>query len=162
MGICLIMGGSRWLPGWFGALMPVRNFMFFSEGLPSSIWCINSLLNKCRPYITISGSIQPFKMVKIVPENKCPRVPVWVKGGGVRSLFGQCPNRPDLFQTGASLISIVRNMYKGPSSSQGQSWPWAHFPGEIRSDLTFPQRDLTDGQWQLGPHRRTGVPHLCY
>ena len=40
------------------------------------IWCINSLLNKCRPYITISGSLQPFKMVKIVPEKKCPRVPV--------------------------------------------------------------------------------------
>ena len=71
------------------------------------IWCINSLLNKCRPYITISGSIQPFKMVKIVPENKCPRVPVWVKGGGVRSLFGQCPNKPDLFQTGASLTAIA-------------------------------------------------------
>jgi len=60
------------------------------------------------------------------------------------------------------LISIVKNMYKSPSSSLGQSWPWAHFPGGIRSDLTFPQRDLTDGQWQLGPHRRTGVPHLCY
>ena len=60
------------------------------------------------------------------------------------------------------LISIVKNMYKRPSSSLGQSWPWAHFPGGIRSDLTFPQRDLTDGQWQLGPHRRTGVPHLCY
>ena len=26
------------------------------------------------------------------------------EGGGVRSLFGQCPNRPDLFQTGASLM----------------------------------------------------------
>ena len=35
-------------------------------------------------------------------EIKCPRVPVWVKGGG-QSLFGQCPNRPDIFQTGASL-----------------------------------------------------------
>ena len=27
------------------------------------------------------------------------------EGGGVRSLFGQCPNRPDLFQTGASLMA---------------------------------------------------------
>ena len=43
------------------------------------------------------------------------------------------------------LISIVKNMYKRPSSSQGQSWPWAHFLGGIRSDPTFPQRDLTDG-----------------
>ena len=45
------------------------------ERVARHIWCINSLLNKCRPYITISGSLQPFKMVKIVPEKKCPRVP---------------------------------------------------------------------------------------
>ena len=149
MGIFWFMGGSRWLPGWFGALMPVWTFIFFSEGLVGSgfchleirrgplwpiqkigkssikrqcyqmgkfcwnstenvslakvpllsmggkllqasklhIWCINSLLNKCRPYITISGSLQPFKMVKIVPEKKCPRVPVWVKGGGAIAIW---------------------------------------------------------------------------
>ena len=67
-----------------------------------------------------------------------------------------------MYKRPSLLISIVKNMYKRPSSSLGQSWPWAHFPGGIRSDPTFPQRDLTDGQWQLGPHRRTGVPHLCY
>ena len=58
------------------------------------------------------------------------------------------------------LISIVKSTYKSPNSSQGPSWPWVHFPWEIRSDLSFPQRDLTDGQWQLGPHRRKAVPHL--
>ena len=41
---------------------------------------------------------------QVGPEIKCPRVPVWVKGGGgVQSLFGQCPNRPCVFLSGASL-----------------------------------------------------------
>ena len=31
------------------------------------------------------------------------------EGGGVQSLFGQCPNRPDLFQTGASLRPCCYN-----------------------------------------------------
>ena len=155
------MGGSRWLPGWFGALMPVRNFAFFQRAFPQAslreapdtmpcmwgssikrqryqmgkfcwnstenvsltkvpplsmggkllqasklhIWCINSLLNKCRPYITISGSIQPFKMVKIVPENKCPRVPVWVKGGGCDRYLGNAQIDPTFFKLGLPLRS---------------------------------------------------------
>ena len=69
------------------------------------IWCINSLLNKCRPYITISGSLQPFKMVKIVPEKKVPQSARLSEGGGGRSLFGQCPNRPCNFLRGASLMA---------------------------------------------------------
>ena len=59
------------------------------------------------------------------------------------------------------LISIVKSLYKSPSPSQGQSWPWVHCPWEIKSDLAFPQRDLTDGQWQLGPHSWIAAWHLC-
>ena len=69
------------------------------------IWCINSLLNKCRPYITISGSLQPFKMVKIVPEKKCPRVPVWVKGGGCDRYLGNARIDPATFYVGLPWLS---------------------------------------------------------
>ena len=73
------------------------------------IWCINSLLNKCRPYITISGSIQPFKMVKIVPENKCPRVPVWVKGGGCDRYLGNAQIDPTFFKLGLPLQQQLKS-----------------------------------------------------
>ena len=36
------------------------------------------------------------------PGKKCPRVPVWVRGG-VQKLFGQCPNAPSMNLSGASL-----------------------------------------------------------
>ena len=35
--------------------------------------------------------------------NKVPQSARLSEGGGGQSLFGQCPNRPDIFQTGASL-----------------------------------------------------------
>ena len=39
--------------------------------------------------------------------KKCPRVPVWLRGGGgVWSLFGQCPNRPCNFLSVASLSHL--------------------------------------------------------
>ena len=36
--------------------------------------------------------------------NKVPQSARLSEGGGVQSLFGQCPNRPSIFLTGASLI----------------------------------------------------------
>ena len=60
MGISLFMGGSKRLPGWFGAL----------------IYCHN-------------GDFTNF--LKLVPEclaRASPRVPVWVRVGGVKSYLG--------------------------------------------------------------------------
>ena len=41
--------------------------------------------------LTVFGSIQPFRMVKYGPKRTAPECPVEC-GGGVQSLFGQCPN----------------------------------------------------------------------
>ena len=75
MGISLFLGGSKRLPGWFGALIYCHNndFAFF---------------------------------LKLVPEclaRPGPRVPGWVRGGGVQSLFGQCPNAEYMNVNGYSL-----------------------------------------------------------
>ena len=61
---------------------------------------------------------------QVGPEIKCPRVPVLVKGGG-QSLFGQCPNRPDIFQTGASLSGWDDDDDCAPDLLGGQ---WHPFP----------------------------------
>ena len=64
-------------------------------------------------------------------RDKCARKQVpqsarLSEGGGVRSLFGQCPNRPDLFQTGASLTctytpnpvqGLIENLVWEPSEN---------------------------------------------
>ena len=75
MGISLFLGGSKRLPGWFGAL----------------IYCHNNDF-AC--------------FLKLVPEclaRPGPRVPGWVRGGGVQSLFGQCPNAEYMNVNGYSL-----------------------------------------------------------
>ena len=62
----------------------------FTEGLPLNIHLYYSFRN----HTTLQN-------LKIGPENRCPRVPVWVRG--VQWLFGQCPNAQRYFYGGASL-----------------------------------------------------------
>ena len=62
LGIARLGGGSKPLPGWFVAPIFRRNVLV-QTGI-----CM------------------------ILPENRCHRVPVWQRGGGIQWLFGQCPN----------------------------------------------------------------------
>ena len=39
------------------------------------------------------------------------------EGGGVQSLYGQCPNRPGIFQTGASLKALGKKTNKKPTKT---------------------------------------------
>ena len=104
MGICLIVGWSKCLPGWFGALMQWKlKFKWVFS-------CVKEGVKACQDAL---GHLSPSKwwfdkVAQIGPKIKCPRVPVWVHGGrggvgGGQSLFGQCPKRrTDIFR-GASL-----------------------------------------------------------
>ena len=99
MGICLILGGSKPLPGWFGALMQWKlkfnwAFPFVNKGFKAcqdSLWHLYTL----KTVIWKSCSNHPGK--------KCPRVPVWVRGGGGQKLKVQCPNAPSMNLRKASL-----------------------------------------------------------
>ena len=112
-------GGSRPLPEWFGALIlrrivhVQRGICLFLGGLNpcqdglghlcSENWGSNAICSKC-------------------PKMKCPRVPVWVKGGeggGVQSLFGQCLNRPCVFFSGASLRTTI---FLTPTLNMAKEW----------------------------------------
>ena len=74
------VGGSKPLPGWFVAPIFRRN-VHVQTGI-----CM------------------------ILPENRCRRVPVWVRGG-VQLLFGQCPNELRFSYSRASLNWIVHFVY---------------------------------------------------
>ena len=88
MGICLIVGGSKCLPGWFGALMQWKlKFKWVFA-------CVKEGVKACQDAL---GHLSPSKrwfdkVAQIGPKIKCPRVPGWVRGGGAQLLFGHCPN----------------------------------------------------------------------
>ena len=84
MGICLILGGSKPLPGWFGALMQWKlkfnwAFSFVKKGFKA---CQDSLWQLFTPKMVIWQSCSNW------PRKKCPRVPVWVRGGRCKSYSG--------------------------------------------------------------------------
>ena len=45
--------------------------------------------------------------------NKVPQSARLSEGGGVQSLFGQCPNRPGIFQTGLPLLQQLWQLHTG-------------------------------------------------
>ena len=65
--------------------------------------------------LTVFGSIQPCRMVKNGPKKSAPECPVEC-GGGVQSLFGQCPNVGGVNPKGCSLrYCIDKNLaYRTP------------------------------------------------
>ena len=83
-------GGSEPLPGWFGALMQ------WKLKLKWAFACVKEGVKACQDALcTYVPSKRRFsKFAQIGPEKKCPRVPIWVRGG-VQLQFGQCPNRGD-------------------------------------------------------------------
>ena len=97
-GICLILGGSKPLPRWFGALMQ------WKLKLKWAFACVKEGVKACQDALcTYVPSKWWFgKFAQIGLGKKCPGVPVWVRGG-VQSLFGQCPNRSDIIFNGAPL-----------------------------------------------------------
>ena len=85
------------------------------------------------------------KMVKngqIAPEKKCPRVPVWVRGGVL--LFGQCPNKMGTNYKGASLtITMLLSNNKPHQQVQfapSQSLPLLANPALSLENLTATTR----------------------
>ena len=111
MGICLIVGGSKCLPGWFGALMQWKlKFKWVFA-------CVKEGVKACQDAL---GHLSPSKrwfdkVAQIGPKIKCPRVPGWVRGGGVQSQFGQCPNRRLDILIGASLSEMCLLVNLKPS-----------------------------------------------
>ena len=103
MGICLILGRSKCLPRWFGALMQWKlKFKWVFA-------CVKEGVKACQDAL---GHLSPSKrwfdkVAQIGPKIKCPRVPGWVRGG-VQSQFGQCPNRSGNISVGASLICMIQ------------------------------------------------------
>ena len=83
MGISLILGGSEPLPGWFGALMQ------WKLKLKWAFACVKEGVKACQDALcTYVPSKRWFgKFAQIGPEKKCPRVPVWVRGGGVNAIW---------------------------------------------------------------------------
>ena len=77
MGICLIVGRSKCLPGWFGALMQWKlKFKWVFA-------CVKEGVKACQDAL---GHLSPSKrwfdkVAQIGPKIKCPRVPGWVRGG---------------------------------------------------------------------------------
>ena len=108
--------GSIWaLPKWGGGLDPcpnglghliLRRIVHVQRGI-CLVWGVWTLARMVWGTCAVKIEVQ-MAFAQVGPEIKCPRVPVWVRGGG-QSLFGQCPNRPDIFQTGASLINYFTN-----------------------------------------------------
>ena len=84
-----------------------------SQGLPffvhvPCIWALpvwgggSKRLPRWFGALTVFGSIQPCRMVKNGPKKSAPECPVEC-GGGVQSLFGQCPNGGGVNVLGSSL-----------------------------------------------------------
>ena len=83
-GICLILGGSKPLPRWFGALMQ------WKLKLKWAFACVKEGVKACQDALcTYVPSKWWFgKFAQIGPEKKCPGVPVWVRGGGCNRYLG--------------------------------------------------------------------------
>ena len=80
----------------------LRRIVYDQRGI-CLVWGVWTLARMVWGTCAVKIEVQ-MAFAQVGPEIKCPRVPVWVKGrGGGQSLFGQCPNRPSIFQTGASL-----------------------------------------------------------
>ena len=99
MGISLILGGSEPLPGWFGALMQ------WKLKLKWAFACVKEGVKACQDALcTYVPSKRWFgKFAQIGPGKMCPRVPVWVRGGGCNRYLGNAQIECALTDTGASL-----------------------------------------------------------
>ena len=99
MDICLFLGGSEPLSGWFRALMQWKlktkwAFAFVMEG-------VKAFQDAWGHLCTIKTVI--WQSCSDRSKNKVPQSARLSEGGGVQSLFGQYPNRPGIFLSGASL-----------------------------------------------------------
>ena len=101
----------------------------------------NCILQKARWHCWWSVAHQALIQLGSNCEIKCPRVPVWVRGGG-QSLFGQCPNRPDIFQTGASLSKVA-------GGAQMADWCWWRPKSQPRPPPTSSSQSLPQPEWSL-------------
>ena len=101
MGISLILGGSKPLPGWFGALLQ------WKLKLTWAFACVKEGVKACQDALcTYVPSKRWFgKFAQISPGKMCPRVPVWVRGGGCNRYLGNAQIECALTDTGASLRS---------------------------------------------------------
>ena len=102
MGICLIVGGSKCLPGWFGALMQWKlKFKWVFA-------CVKEGVKACQDAL---GHLSPSKrwfdkVAQIGPKIKCPRVPGWVRGGGGNRNLGNAQIEVPTFWMGLPLVKI--------------------------------------------------------
>ena len=113
MGISMILGGSEPLPGWFGAVMQ------WKLKLKWAFACVKEGVKACQDALcTYVPSKRRFsKFAQIGPEKKCPRVPVWVRGGCDRYL-GNARMEATTFSVVLPLVST------GKIHSPKRSYSW--------------------------------------
>ena len=71
-------GGSKRLPEWFGALI-LRRIVHVQRGI-CLVWGVWTLARMVWGTYAVKIEVQ-MAFAQVGPEIKCPRVPVWVKGG---------------------------------------------------------------------------------
>ena len=121
-------GGLDPCPNGLGHLFWEELFMF--KGAFAWVWGVWTLARMVWGTYAVKIEVQ-MAFAQVGPEIKCPRVPVWVKGG-VQSLFEQCPNRGLNIFNGASLTPSHLLMGLGMVCNMGNVHS---FPG--MASLTF-------------------------
>ena len=93
-------GGSRPLPEWFGALI-LRRIVHVQRGI-CLVWGVWTLARMVWGTYAVKIEVQ-MAFAQVGTEIKCPRVPVWVKGGGCNRYLGNAQIDPAFFYLGLPL-----------------------------------------------------------
>ena len=96
-------GGSEPLPGWFGALV-YRRIVHVQRGI-CLFWGVWTLARMVWALMQWKCSENAFAQVGA--EIECPRVPVWVKGGGGDRYLGNARIGPATFSVGLPLLLLL-------------------------------------------------------
>ena len=96
-GIAQTGGGSPPLPEWFGPLI-LRRIVHVQRGI-CLVWGVWTLARMVWGTYAVKIEVQ-MAFAQVGPEIKCPRVPVWVKGGGCNRYLGNARIDPASFSVG--------------------------------------------------------------